>query len=449
MKYLKHGLDEKTIKYISEKKEEPEWMLDYRLRSFQKFLKLSLPKWGPDLNNIDFNKVIYYASSDKNMNNDWNDVPKEIKEQFDELGIPEHERSLLAGVSTQYESEIIYHKLNQRFDSTGIIFDSIENGLKKYPKIFKKYFGKLVNFGENKFTALNGAVWSGGSFVYVPKNVKLDFPIETYFRINADNMGQFERTLIIADENSQVHYIEGCTAPQFLRSSLHSAVVEIYALKNAKVKYTTLQNWSRNVYNLVTKRSLAEENASIEWLDVNIGSKVTMKYPTVLLNGKNAYGSVNSIALSEKDQNIDSGAKMLHNAPNTRSLINSTTICQSNGIATFRGKVDISKNAKNSSSFISCNNVQLSKVSVSKAYPTLVVNNDSSTVEHEALASNISRSMFDYFFSRGIDENKAREMILSGYFSEYTNQLPLEYAIELERIIHLFNEKYEKDRNKK
>lgn len=446
MKYFDQGLDENKIRQISKIKNEPKWMLNYRLRSYREFIEKKLPTWGPDLTDISFENIIYYGSDQNGVRSDWKDVPKDVKEQFDELNIPEHERDVLAGVSTQYESEILYHRLKDKYSSYGIVFDTIENGLLNYSELFKKYFGKLVNFNENKFTALNGAVWSGGSFVYIPKGVKMDLPIETYFRINAELMGQFERTLIIADEDSEVHYIEGCTAPQLLRSSLHSAVVEIYALRGAKVRYTTLQNWSKNVYNLVTKRALTKENASVEWLDVNIGSKVTMKYPTVILEGSNSVGSVNSIALASKGQKIDSGAKMIHIGTNTKSIIRSTTLSKSNGLSSFRGLVDISKKAERSDSYVRCDNVLLSRDSRIYSYPILRVNNSTSLVEQEATASNISKQRLSYMASRGLDEDVCREFIISGYFSSFNEQLPLEYTIELERIIQLFNKSYNEDR---
>ncbi len=448
MKYLDFGLSEKVIRKISKEKHEPKWMLDYRLNAYEIFKRLELPEWGPDLSNINFNEVIYYAINPDKISSKWENIPAEIKQQFEDLNIPEHERTVLAGLSTQYESEVVYHNLKDRYNDTGIVFETIENGLHKYPKIFKEYFSSLVSPDENKFTALNSAVWSGGSFIYVPKGVKLDMPIETYFRINTDKMGQFERTLIIADEDSEVHYIEGCTAPQFIKSSLHTAVVEIFALKGSKIRYTTLQNWSKNVYNLVTKRSITEENASVEWLDINIGSKITMKYPTVILKGKNSKGIVNSIALSGKNQNIDSGAKMIHLAEKTQSQIKSITLSKNNGISTFRGKVKITKTANNSRSYVKCENALLSNNSVANSYPNLIVKNNSSLIEHEAVASNISKKQMDYLLSRGIDEEQAKEFIISGMFSYFNDQLPLEYVVELERIIQLFNKNEKKSNTK-
>lgn len=449
MKYFDKGIDEQKVKAISAKKNEPKWMLDYRITAYKEFIKSDLPEWGPDISDISFDNIIYHASDDQEITNDWREIPPDIKKQFDDLGIPEHERAVLAGVSTQYESEIIYHRLRERYVNYGIVFDSIENGLRDHEGLFKRYFGKLVNYDENKFTALNSSVWSGGSFVYIPKGVKMDLPIETYFRINADRMGQFERTLIIADEGSEVHYIEGCTAPQYLNSSLHSAVVEIFALKGSKVRYTTLQNWSKNVYNLVTKRAIAEADASVEWLDINIGSKVTMKYPTVVLNGKRASGSVNSIAMSSSEQTIDSGAKMIHKAPDTHSIIKSTTISKDDGVSVFRGLIDISKSARNSRSYVKCDNVLLSDRSIARSYPVIKVKNDSSVAEHEAIASNISKEQLSYLSSRGLNEDLSRELILSGYFSEFNEQLPLEYSIELERIIQLFNKGVDEEGHKR
>lgn len=374
------------------------------------------------------------------MVNDWSDVPSEIKETFDQLGIPEHEKKFLAGVSTQYESEIVYHNLHERYADSGIIFDSIDEGLKKFPKIFKQYFGKLIPPEDNIMAALNSAVWSGGSFVYVPKGVKMNIPIETYFRINSENMGQFERTLIIADEGSEVHYIEGCTAPQYSTQSLHSAVVELYALKDSHIKYTTIQNWSKNVYNLVTKRGLAEENARIEWLDINLGSKITMKYPSVILRGDNSHGEVLSMALANQDQILDTGAKMIHLGKNTSSVIDSRTISAGNGKAVYRGKAKITKGAENSKALVNCDGLLLDEGSRSYAYPYNIVSNDSSTIEHEASVSKIALEQLEYLMSRGLDGDSAKQLIISGFVDPVVNELPLEYSVELERLLQMMTE---------
>jgi Fe-S cluster assembly protein SufB len=430
------GLNEKIIQKLSNIKNEPDWMLKYRLEAYKHFLSMEVPTWGGDLSEINFDEITYYATAG-NQTHSWDDVPEDIRETFEELGIPEHEKNFLAGVSTQYDSEVLYHNVHDKYANTGIIFESIDEGLKKYPKIFKKYFGQLVPSSDNKFAALNGAVWSGGSFVYVPKGVKLQLPIETYFRINTEGIGQFERTLIIADEGSEVHYIEGCTAPQYSTQSLHSAVVEIFALKDAKVKYTTIQNWSKNVYNLVTKRAIAEENASMMWTDVNIGSKVTMKYPAVILKGEKAHGEMLSIAMAEKDQTQDTGAKMIHLAPNTTSIIDSRSISINSGKATYRGTSKITKDAANSRASVKCDGLMLNDDSKSFAYPYNVINNSTSQLEHEATVSKVSQEQMEYLMSRGLSEEESVQMILAGYANPILDKLPIEYSVELERLIYM------------
>lgn len=442
------GLNRSVVKKISAIKAEPRWMTEKRLDAFDTFLQKKLPTWGPDLTDINFQDIKYYATAGDQSQN-WDDVPKEIRQTFEDIGIPEHERKFLAGVSTQYESEVIYHKLLDKYSNTGLIFESIDNGLKKYPEIYMKYFGKLIPSDDNKFAALNSAVWSGGSFVYVPKGVKVEIPIETYFRINTENMGQFERTLIIAEEDSEVHYIEGCTAPQYSTNSLHAAVVEIFAHKNACVRYTTIQNWSKNVYNLVTKRALAEENSKVEWLDVNIGSKITMKYPSVVLAGRKAHGKVLSMALADSGQELDTGAKMIHLAPDTSSVIDSRTVSLGNGKATYRGISKITSKATNSKASVNCDGLLIDEESMSYAYPYNTVSNDSSTLEHEASVSKISKEKLIYLTSRGIPEEEAKQMVVAGYVSPIMNEIPMEYSVELERLIEILLKSEGKGHQKK
>jgi len=452
-KQIKHikfpkGINEDIIKRISKIKQEPEWMLDYRLKAFRHFKNMKMPTWGPDLSEIDFDGITYYATVGSQTNS-WDEVPKDIKETFEELGIPDHEKDFLAGVSTQYDSEILYHNLHDRYKNTGIIFESIDEGLKKYPKIFKKYFGKLIPYSDNKFSALNSSVWSGGSFVYVPKGVKLELPIETYFRINSEGLGQFERTLIIADEGSEIHYIEGCTAPQYTSQSLHTAVTEIFVLKDAKVTYTTIQNWSKNVYNLSTKRAIAHENASMNWTDINIGSKVTMKYPAVILKGKNSHGEMLSMAMADEGQELDTGAKMIHTAPNTSSIIDSRTISLNNGKSIYRGISEIKGGATNSKASVRCDGLLLNEQSQSYAYPHNILGNSTSNIEHEASVSKVSQEQKEYLMSRGLTEEEAIQMIIAGYANPILDLLPIEYSVELERLIYLMTQRAGKGHKKK
>lgn len=436
VKKFPKGINKEVVMKISKIKNEPKWMLDYRLKALEHFQTREMPTWGADLSEIGFDSISYYASAGAQSNN-WDDVPKDIKETFDDLGIPEHEKKFLAGVSTQYESEVLYHNLQSQYESTGIIFDSIDNGLKRFPDIFKKYFGKLIPYSDNKFAALNGAVWSGGSFVYVPKGIKIELPIETYFRINTEEMGQFERTLIIADEGAKIHYIEGCTAPQYSTQSLHAAVVEIFALPNSEVRYTTIQNWSKNVYNLVTKRSIAEKNAKVVWTDVNIGSKVTMKYPAVILKGEGAHGEMLSMAMADSGQELDTGAKMIHVAPKTSSIIDSRTISLGTGKAVYRGISEIKGGAGDSKAQVECDGLLLNEKSQSYAYPTNIVNNSTSQVQHEASVSKVSQEQTEYLMSRGLPEKEAIQLIVSGFVTPILDLLPIEYSVELERLIHL------------
>lgn len=430
------GLSEVVVREISRIKNEPEWMLKLRLDAFQHFLKMPMPTWGADLSELNFDEIKYYAYAGEKSSN-WQEVPEDIKNTFDKLGVPEIEQKYLAGLTTQYESEAIYHNLKDQWKNMGIIFEDTDTGLQKHPEIFQKFFGKLIPFSDNKFAALNTAVWSGGSYIYIPKGVKLWMPVQTYFRINTSQMGQFERTLIIADEDSEIHYIEGCTAPQYMSSSLHSAVVEIFVMKNAKVRYTTIQNWAKNIYNLVTKRAIAEENAVMEWVDCNLGSKVTMKYPSVILKGEGAHGELLSLAMAEQDQNIDSGGKMIHLAPNTTSIINSKTISKDNGIATYRGIAKVTKKATNSRTNINCNSLILNKGAKAYAYPVDILSNRDSIIEHEATISQISQDQLFYLQSRGFTEAEATRLVVSGFIDPIASQLPMEYSVELERLLEM------------
>ena len=434
------GLDETIVKEISKIKKEPKWMLDFRLDSFKKFKNIKNPNWGPNLEDLDFQDIRYYSTGAEKANT-WEEIPTDIKQTFEKLGISKEEQKLLAGISTQYESEVIYSQIKKKWNSLGIIFETTELALKKYPELFKEYFAQLVPNSENKYAALNSAVWSGGTFIYIPKGLKLTMPVQTYFRINTQNMGQFERTLIIADEGSEIHYIEGCTAPQYMTNSLHSAVVEVFVKKNAKVRYSTMQNWSKNIYNLVTKRSVVDENGTMEWVDCNIGSKVTMKYPGTILKGDNSKGTFLSLGLADEEQIMDSGSKMIHIGKNTKSIINSRTISKQNGLSTYRGNCKITKNAKNSKSIISCDGLILDKKAKSYSYPTNEIQNKTSTIEHEAKISKVSQNQLKYLKSRGLSEQEASHLIVSGFVRPITEGLPMEYAVELDRILDMFVEK--------
>ena len=428
-----NGLTKTKVIQISKTKNEPKWMREFRINSFLKFNELSNPSFGPELL-IDFDNITYYKKLGDSQKS-WDKVPKEIKETFDKLGLIEAEQKYLAGVGAQIESESIYHNMLKELEDKNVIFCDTDTALKKYPEIFKKYFNKLVNYDENKYTALNGAVWSGGTFIYIPPNTKLDRPLQSYFRMNSMNMGQFERTLIIVDENSELHYMEGCTAPIYSTDSLHAAVVEIFVCKNAKCRYTTIQNWSNNVYNLVTKRAIVEENGLMEWIDGNIGSKVNMKYPGCILNGKGAKGRCISIAVANKDQIQDAGARMIHLAPNTTSEIISKSIASNGGDATYRGKVKISKNAINSKSLIKCDTIILDELSRSDTIPDNIVCNDSSYINHEATVSKVSQEKLFYLMSRGLSEEKAKELLIMGFIDKFKEELPMEYAVELNALL--------------
>ena len=427
------GISKSKVIEISKTKKEPKWMREFRVKAYEEFKSLNNPSFGPELK-IDFDDITYYKKVGKSSN-DWNKVPKEIKDTFDKLGIIEAEQKYLAGIGAQVESEVIYHNMLKELVEKNVIFCDTDTALREYPEIFKKYFNTLVKYDENKYTALNSAVWSGGTFIYVPPHTKLDRPLQSYFRINSMNMGQFERTLIIVDEGSELHYMEGCTAPIYSTDSLHAAVVEIFVGKNAKCRYTTIQNWSNNVYNLVTKRAIVEENGLMEWIDGNIGSKINMKYPGCILKGKYAKGRCISIAVATKDQIQDAGARMIHLAPNTTSEIISKSIAANGGDATYRGKVKITKDAINSKSIVKCDTIILDDISRSDTIPDNVVNNDSSNINHEATVSKVSKEKLFYLMSRGLNEEKAKELLIMGFIDRFREELPMEYAVELNALL--------------
>ncbi len=428
------GLNKDVIKKISQIKKEPKWMLNFRLKAYDAFIDHDMPSFGPHLD-IDFNKITYYKSIDEEVYNNWNKVPNDVKDIFCNLGVIDAEKKYLGGISTQYESKVIYHNMMKEIADKNIIFLDTDTALQQYPDLFKKYFNKLVDYNENKFTALNGAVWSGGAFIYIPPHTTLDRPLQSYFRINTKNMGQFERTIIIVDEGSNLEYIEGCTAPTYTSDSLHAAVVEIYVGKNAKCRYTTIQNWATNIYNLVTKRAIVEESGLMEWIDGNIGSKVTMKYPSVILNGEKAKGTCISIAVAKDHQNQDTGAKMIHLAPNTKSNIIAKSISSSGGKTTYRGTVNIAKEAINAYSNVKCDTLILDHLSKSDTIPKNIVNNKSSLLEHEATISKIGEEKLFYLMSRGISKEKAIELIILGFLETFREELPMEYAVELNNLL--------------
>ena len=434
---LGKGLTPMIIKEISQIKDEPRWMLDYRLESYKIFLEKNDLTWGADLSELNYNDIKYYVSHSDKSETNWEDVPEDIKNTFDKLGIPEAEQKFLAGAGGQYDSEVVYHDMKKELTNKGVIFSDPETALKEHPDIFKEYFGTVIPSLDNKFSALNSAVWSGGSFIYVPPGVKINYPLQAYFRINTESMGQFERTLIIADEGSQIHYVEGCTAPTYTSASLHSAVVEIICKKNSRVRYSTIQNWSGNVYNLVTKRAIAEEGAIMEWVDGNLGSKVTMKYPSVYLNGENAHGEVLSIAFAGDNQHQDAGGKIVHNAPNTTSKIISKSISKDGGRTSYRGLIKIGKNAKNSKSSVICDALILDEESQSDTYPYIEIDNDQVNIEHEATVSKIGEEQLFYLMSRGITELEASAMIVNGFIEPLVKELPMEYAVEMNKLIQL------------
>ncbi|MCF7929964.1 MAG: Fe-S cluster assembly protein SufB [Acholeplasmataceae bacterium] len=431
------GISEEIITTISKHKKEPEWMLDFRLKSYQKFLELKNPKWGPDLSFINFDEFTYFIKASDRAETSWDEVPENIKNTFEKLGIPEAERNFLSGVSTQFESEVVYHNTQKELESLGVIYVDTDTALREHPELVKKYFGKMVPYGDNKYAALNSAVWSGGSFIYVPKGVKVPKPLQSYFRINSDQMGQFERTLIIVDEGAYVNYVEGCTAPIYTKDSLHAAIVEIVVEKDATCRYTTIQNWSNNVINLVTKRAFVYENGHMEWIDGNIGSGVNMKYPSCVLLGERAKGTTISIAFAGKDQWQDTGAKMIHVAPNTTSTIISKSISRGGGTVNYRGKVDFGKKAKGAKAHVECDTIILDDFSFSDTIPTNIVRNSDVFLEHEATVSKISEEQLFYLMSRGLTEAEATEMIVMGFIEPFAKELPMEYAIELNQLIKL------------
>ena len=431
------GLTPMVIRQISDLKNEPRWMLDYRLESFKVFLDKSDLTWGADLSGLNYDDIRYYVSHSEKSETDWNDVPDDIKRTFDRLGIPEAEQKYLSGAGGKYDSELVYHDMKEELTRIGVIFSDPETAFKEHPDIFKEYFGTVIPPLDNKFAALNSAVWSGGSFIYVPPGVKIDYPLQAYFRINSENMGQFERTLIIADEGSQIHYVEGCTAPVYSSASLHSAVVEIICKKNSRVRYSTIQNWSNNVYNLVTKRAIAEEGAVMEWVDGNLGSRVTMKYPSVYLNGEGAHGEVLSIAFAGDEQHQDAGGKIVHNAPNTTSKIISKSISKNGGRTSYRGLIKASKDATNCNSNVVCDALMLDEYSQSDTYPYIEVDSDQVNIEHEARVSKIGEEQLFYLMSRGLSEEDASAMIVNGFIEPLVKELPMEYAVELNKLIQL------------
>lgn len=431
------GLSTEVVKNISKIKSEDKWMRSFRQKAYKEFLKHKWPTFGPDLTDLNFDEIKYFVQASDSKDKSWESVPTKIQETFEKLGIPEAEKKYLAGIATQYESEIIYENLKEKWAKQGIIFLDISEGYKKYPDIFKKYFSLIVPIDDNKFAALNSAVFSGGSFIYIPKHVKLRIPLQTYFRINTQSMGQFERTLIIADEGSEVHYIEGCTAPTYSADSLHAAVVEVIVLKNARVRYTTIQNWSTNVLNLVTKRALVHENGIMEWVDCNLGSKITMKYPAMILKGDNSHGEILSIALANKGQTIDAGGKAIHIGKNTSSIINSKSICLNGGRSTFRGFIKSERLAHKAKSKVNCEALILDNRSQTDTYPTNLIQNKTTEISHEASVSKLNSKQLSYLMSRGLSEAQASSMIVSGFIEPIVKELPMEYAAELNTLINL------------
>ncbi|MCG0239010.1 MAG: Fe-S cluster assembly protein SufB [Firmicutes bacterium] len=431
------GLDREVVEQISRMKGEPDWMREFRLKSLEIFLSKPLPTWGADLSQIDFNDIYYYVKPTEKHARSWDEVPEEIKRTFDRLGIPEAERKFLAGVSAQYESEVVYHNIRKDLEEKGVIFMDMDSALREHPDLVRQYFGTVVPPTDNKFAALNSAVWSGGSFIYVPPGVHVEIPLQAYFRINAQNMGQFERTLIIVDEGAFVHYVEGCTAPIYSTDSLHAAVVEIIVKRGARCRYTTIQNWSHNVYNLVTKRAVAYADATMEWVDGNIGSKVTMKYPAVYLMEPGARADIISVAFAGKGQHQDAGAKVLHLAPNTSSQITSKSICKDGGNTTYRGLVQVAKGATGCKVKVNCDALIFDDNSKTDTIPYMEIMEEDVAIEHEATVSKVSEEQLFYLMSRGISEQQATQMIVQGFIEPFTKELPMEYAVELNRLIEL------------
>jgi Fe-S cluster assembly protein SufB len=435
---VERGLSEAVVRGISAKKSEPSWMTDLRLKGLKLFERKPMPTWGADLSGIHFDNIKYFVRSTEKQAESWDDLPADIKDTYDKLGIPEAEKQrLISGVAAQYESEVVYHKIREDLEEQGVIFLDTDSGLREHPELFKEYFGSVIPVGDNKFAALNTSVWSGGSFIYVPKGVHVDIPLQAYFRINTENMGQFERTLIIVDEGAYVHYVEGCTAPIYSSDSLHSAVVEIVVKKNARCRYTTIQNWSNNVYNLVTKRAACSEGATMEWIDGNIGSKVTMKYPAVWLLGEHARGEVLSIAFAGEGQHQDAGAKMVHAAPHTSSQIVSKSVARGGGRTSYRGLVQIHEGATQARSTVKCDALLVDTISRSDTYPYVDVREDDASIGHEASVSKVGEDQLFYLMSRGMSEDEAMAMIVRGFVEPIARELPMEYALELNRLIEL------------
>ncbi len=437
LRETKRGLSRETVEEISRFKNEPDWMLEFRLRAYDHFLQRAMPDWGGDLGRIDFDKIVYYRKPSEREEKSWDDVPDKIKATFERLGIPEAERKFLAGVGAQYDSEVVYHSVKEELTKIGVVFMGTDQALIEYPEIFRKYFGTVVPPEDNKFAALNSAVWSGGSFVYVPKGVEVPLPLQAYFRINGENTGQFERTLIVVDEGAKVHYIEGCTAPIYATDSLHAAVVEVVALPGSKVRYTTIQNWSNDVYNLVTKRAHAHENSTVEWIDANTGSKKTVKFPAIYLRGEGATADIISVAVAGKGQHQDTGAKAIHLAPNTRSRIVSKSVSKDGGRATYRGQLKVAPGATNVVASVRCDALMLDDESRSDTYPYIDIQEDDTNMSHEATVGKVSAEQVFYLMSRGLTENEATNLIVQGFLEVFTKELPMEYAIEFNRLVKL------------
>ena len=437
LRETKAGLTEATVREISETKDEPAWMLEYRLRAFKHFEARAMPMWGGDLTKLDFSKIVYYRKPSEREEKSWDDVPDQIKKTFERLGIPEAERKFLSGVGAQYDSEVVYHSVREDLQKLGVVFMGTDQGMKEYPEIFKKYFGTVVPAEDNKFAALNSAVWSGGSFVYVPKGVEVPLPLQAYFRINGQNTGQFERTLIVVDEGASLHYIEGCTAPNWATDSLHVAVVEVIALPGSKVRYTTIQNWSNDVYNLVTKRAHAHAGATVEWIDANTGAQLTMKYPGIYLLGEKAHAEIVSVAVASKGQHQDTGAKAVHLAPNTTSRIVGKSVCKDGGVATYRGTVKVAPGATGVTTSVRCDALILDEGSRSETYPYIDIQEDDTSMSHEATVGRVSDDQIFYLMSRGMTENEATNLIVQGFLEVFTKELPMEYALEFNRLIRL------------
>ncbi len=437
LRETKAGLTEATVREISETKDEPSWMLEYRLRAYKHFEARAMPHWGGDLTKLDFSKIVYYRKPSEREEKSWDDVPDQIKKTFERLGIPEAERKFLSGVGAQYDSEVVYHSVREDLQKLGVVFMGTDQGMKEYPEIFKKYFGTVVPAEDNKFAALNSAVWSGGSFVYVPKGVDVPLPLQAYFRINGQNTGQFERTLIVVDEGASLHYIEGCTAPNWATDSLHVAVVEVIALPGSKVRYTTIQNWSNDVYNLVTKRAHAHAGATVEWIDANTGAQLTMKYPGIYLLGEKAHAEIVSVAVASKGQHQDTGAKAVHLAPNTTSRIVGKSVCKDGGVATYRGTVKVAPGATGVTTSVRCDALILDEGSRSETYPYIDIQEDDTSMSHEATVGRVSDDQIFYLMSRGMTENEATNLIVQGFLEVFTKELPMEYALEFNRLIRL------------